>query len=118
MALIHCPECGAKLSNRAKACVHCGYPMPEIAKKIGGIVSFGNYPQTSDGNDNTAIQWLGQDFDEIDNKILLISRYALDVQLYNTENTDTSWEKCSLRAWLNSIFMNRAFTEQEQHSCH
>ena len=27
MALIHCPECGREISDRAPACVHCGYPL-------------------------------------------------------------------------------------------
>ena len=27
MALIACPECGGKISDQAKACVHCGYPL-------------------------------------------------------------------------------------------
>ncbi len=26
MALINCPECGREISNRVKACPHCGYP--------------------------------------------------------------------------------------------
>lgn len=31
MALIKCPECGKEVSDRAKACIHCGYPLAEIA---------------------------------------------------------------------------------------
>ena len=27
MALITCPECGGKVSDKAKACIHCGYPI-------------------------------------------------------------------------------------------
>lgn len=27
MALIACPECGGKISDQAKICVHCGYPL-------------------------------------------------------------------------------------------
>ena len=27
MALIKCPECGREISDKAKACIHCGYPM-------------------------------------------------------------------------------------------
>lgn len=26
MSLITCPECGGKVSDRANACIHCGYP--------------------------------------------------------------------------------------------
>lgn len=27
MALIHCPECGKEISDKAPACIHCGYPL-------------------------------------------------------------------------------------------
>lgn len=29
MALILCPECGGKVSDKARACIHCGYPLAE-----------------------------------------------------------------------------------------
>jgi len=29
MALIECPECGGKVSDKAGACIHCGYPLQE-----------------------------------------------------------------------------------------
>ena len=30
MALIKCPECGKEISNKAKCCIHCGYPLSEL----------------------------------------------------------------------------------------
>lgn len=29
MALIKCPECSREISDKAKACIHCGYPLPK-----------------------------------------------------------------------------------------
>lgn len=29
MALITCPECGGNVSDKAKTCIHCGYPLIE-----------------------------------------------------------------------------------------
>ena len=29
MALIDCPECGHKISSKAKVCINCGYPLPQ-----------------------------------------------------------------------------------------
>ena len=29
MALIICPECGREISDKAKVCIHCGYPFDE-----------------------------------------------------------------------------------------
>ena len=75
-------------------------------------MTFGTYPQTAEGNDSTPIEWLVLARDG--NKALLISRYGLDAQPYNENRTDTTWEKCTLRTWLNGTFLNKAFTAQEQ----
>lgn len=76
------------------------------------VISFGTYPQTASGADSTPIEWLVLETDG--QKALLISRYGLDAKPYNTEYTDTTWEKCSLRAWLNEEFINKAFSTSEQ----
>ena len=36
MALIICPDCGGKVSDKAKACIHCGCPLeaPDFEAKI------------------------------------------------------------------------------------
>lgn len=31
MALINCPECNNSVSDRAKICIHCGFPLDEYA---------------------------------------------------------------------------------------
>lgn len=33
MALIQCPECGKEVSDKARKCPHCGYPLEELEKK-------------------------------------------------------------------------------------
>lgn len=30
MALIKCPECGKEVSDKAKSCIHCGYPLEAV----------------------------------------------------------------------------------------
>lgn len=79
---------------------------------VGNYVSFGTYPQTKAGNDATPIEWLV--LARNGNKALLISRYGLDAQPYNESETNVTWEKCSLRAWLNDVFFSRAFDTSEQ----
>ena len=79
---------------------------------VGDYVTFGAYPQTAEGTDETPIEWLV--LDKNGNKVLLLSRYGLDVQLYHTSCTSITWENCTLRTWLNHDFMNRAFTAAEQ----
>jgi tetratricopeptide (TPR) repeat protein len=78
----------------------------------GRYVTLGTYPQSANGDDLTPIEWrvLARD----GNKALLISRYGLDVQPYNSEKTDVTWETCTLRTWLNNTFFNKAFTSAEQ----
>lgn len=79
---------------------------------VGSHVTFGTYPQTAEGDDDTPIEWLVLDRDG--DKALLLSRYGLDVQPYNKKYEDITWENCTLRAWLNDDFISRAFTSEEQ----
>lgn len=79
---------------------------------VGNYVSFGTYPQTKAGDDETPIEWLVLARDG--NKALLISRYGLDAQPYNKDYTSVTWETCTLRTWLNSTFYNKAFSSAEQ----
>lgn len=79
---------------------------------VGNYVTFGEYPQTTAGEDMTPIEWLvlARDGD----KALLISRYGLDAQPYNKDHTSVTWETCTLRTWLNGTFYNKAFSSAEQ----
>ena len=83
-----------------------------VPEAIGDIVYFGRYPQTAKGMDQTPIEWIV--LRVRGGKALVISRYGLDVKRYNTEEAAVTWETCSLRAWLNSDFLNAAFTPEEQ----
>ncbi len=92
--------------NLAAAAAH------EMKYSVGNYVTFGRYPQTGGGNDSTEIEWLVVARDGT--KALLISRHGLDVKPYNEKYVDITWEKCTLRTWLNETFLNKAFTAQEQ----
>ncbi len=47
-------------------------------------------------------------------EVFLISEYGLDDQLYNDKNVNVTWEKCSLRKWLNGEFLSMAFSKSEK----
>ena len=80
---------------------------------VGDMVYFGTYEQDNDVTDgNEYIEWLV--LDKQNNKILVISNYALDCQPYNEEYEDVTWENCTLRSWLNNDFYNTAFNEGEK----
>ena len=37
MALINCPECGEKISDKSKNCIHCGYPIEQRENKDNAV---------------------------------------------------------------------------------
>ena len=88
-------------------------PITQPFDTIGGIVTFGRYEQdANEENGPEEIEWIVLDVQ--DRKALLLSRYGLEAKPYNTENTDVTWEICTLRTWLNSDFRNKAFSAEEQ----
>ncbi len=81
--------------------------------KVGDYVFFGAYEQDNDtSNGKEDIKWIV--LAKEDNKLLIISDKALDGQLYNVTYTNVTWETCSLRKWLNEIFLDVAFSAAEQ----
>ena len=80
---------------------------------LGSTVTFGRYEQDNNtANGKEAIEWIviGVDND----KVNLISKDILDLQRYNIQKIDITWAACNLRNWLNSDFLNAAFTLDEQ----
>lgn len=86
---------------------------------VGGKITFGKYPQHMRSDNTPAapepIVWrvLAND----GNRVLLLSEQALVGMTYNSKEhflNDVTWETCSLRAWLNSDFLNDAFSAEEQ----
>lgn len=80
---------------------------------VGENILFGFYEQ--DGNTSNGkeyIEW--QVLEKKDDRILIISKSALDCRKYNDNKEDVTWATCSLRAWLNKEFVNDAFSINEQ----
>lgn len=81
--------------------------------KVGDYVSFGAYDQDNNtANGKEDIEWLVLEVK--DGKALVISKYALDCNQYNTNEKDVTWETCTLRRWLNNDFINAAFSAEEK----
>ncbi len=74
-------------------------------------VKFGRYVQRVDSSPEP-IEWLV--LARKGDRALIISKYALDCQQYNTSKSSVTWETCSLRKWLNSTFINNAFCPEEK----
>ena len=78
--------------------------VPPPSDNVGETIVFGAYEQDNDtSNGAEPIEWsvLAKE----DDRILVISQYALDCQPYNKKNESVIWETCSLRSWLNDIFL-------------
>ncbi|MBR6668370.1 MAG: hypothetical protein IKL25_08440 [Clostridia bacterium] len=84
-------------------------PVPAVKK--GDKVTFGSYEQDNNtGNGKEPIQWLVADV--TNGEALLVSVYALDV--YNTYWGAPTWDKSTLRTWMNGTFYNSAFSAKEK----
>ncbi len=88
-------------------------------KKVAEI-QFGRYPQNPNEYENgkrisivdgkpqinplaqQPVEWLV--LSEESDRILLLSKYALDCLPYNDWTADVTWENCTLRGWLNGAF--------------
>ena len=97
-----------------KTCRVCGRtegdPLPSVTRETR---FFGHYEQDNNpGNGPEPIEWLV--LDARGGQALLISRCGLDVQPYYNDWVETTWEKCTLRRWLNSDFLKAAFSAGEQ----
>ena len=85
----------------------------------GGMESniyFGNYWQSVTSEDATdsnkePVKWrvLANN-----GNLFVVSDQNLDCVAYNTSAKTVTWEECTLRTWLNSKFLDNAFTAQEQ----
>ena len=86
----------------------------EAVKTAGNTVQFGHYEQDNDlDNGPEPIEWIILDVQN--GRSLLLSKYALDCQPYQKENTNyVTWERSSLRSWLNEEFLETAFDRKEQ----
>ncbi len=83
------------------------------AANVGDYVTLGVYEQDNvESNGKEPIEWLV--LDKQDDRVLVISRYALDWVKFNTVEAAVTWETCTLRGWLNDTFINEVFSPSER----
>ena len=81
--------------------------------EVDDIVIFGHYEQDNVGyNGKEPIERIV--LAKTEDKVLLISRYALTGREYNDRNIAITWKDSTMRKWLNSTFLKDAFTAEEQ----
>ena len=79
---------------------------------LGTCVTFGSYYYSNVVDSKTPMTWLVLDSSGDD--ILLLSLYAIDVQPYHHNMDPVTWAECDLRQWLNTTFLEEAFSPLEQ----
>lgn len=80
---------------------------------VGDQLVLGTYEQDNNmQNGQEGIEWVVLARDG--NKVLVISKYAIDCLPYNKIYSEVSWANCTLRTHLNFDFIHRAFTPEEQ----
>lgn len=92
-----------------------GSEVENIEKKHyseGDTVWFGTYPQGISSDSIEEIEWTVLKIEE--GKMLLLSNNVLDVQPYHKERKAITWEKSSIRKWLNEEFYNEVFNDSEK----
>ena len=105
---------GYKDSAEKAASIYAQYRIENLkTAQVGDTVLFGIYEQDNNvANGQEDIEWLVLEVK--DGKALVISKYGLDCEPYNTAYTDVTWETCTLRTWLNNEFITMAFSEEER----
>lgn len=83
----------------------------ENGKVTWNTLPFGNYYQ-SDDEEKESIEWLVLKTDG--KTALILSRYNLDAQYFDSADGSTEWKVSTLRSWLNSTFYSTAFSKQER----
>lgn len=85
---------------------------------IGEIVTYGVYEQDGvNSNGKEDLEWIVLDIDG--DNALLITRYVIDWDYFNSENgggskSTFSWTNSKIYKWLNGKFKDTAFTAEEQ----
>jgi len=83
------------------------------SSNVGETVIWGEYEQDNDNsNGKENVEWLILDIK--DNQALLISKYIIDCQPYNSYDRKVTWENCSLRTYMNGTMISNLFTTEQQ----
>lgn len=97
----------------------CDY-LPLLTLSVGDLFSFGHYEQDADSSTtNESISWIIVEKTIVENRtyrVKLLSEKTLDCQKFYTNDGDeyTPWSKTFIRNWLNTIFYDAAFSEDEK----
>lgn len=80
--------------------------------KKGDVIKFGSYEQDYPVDGKDAIEWVV--LQKKKDSLMVMSKYALDSLPFNEEQEYITWNRSTIREWLNSVFYDAAFNETEK----
>ena len=90
-------------------------PVEPASAKPGDTVSLGRFEQNNDPSDGPEeLVWLV--LDKEDSRLLVVNFYPLEYLPFDDALSSYTWDNSSVRAWLNGVFFDQAFTKEEQSS--
>ena len=106
-----CSRCG--LEDGSPLLVSKTETTAEYSASVGDILILGHYEQDGDSfNGKESIEWCVLEIQ--DGRALLISTKGLDTQPFDAQYRRIVWENSTIRSWLNTTFLNKAFSAEEQ----
>ena len=83
------------------------------ALEPGQIITLGNYEQDGNlANGAEPVEWLV--LENAGDTALVVSVLGLDTMPYREDSDTADWESSSVRAWLEDVFYENAFTDEEK----
>lgn len=80
---------------------------------VGSYITFGKYEQDNNtSNGEEPLSWIVLDVQG--DKALLLTSSLIESMPFDDTQSETTWENCSLRKWLNDEFYNKAFSAGEK----
>ena len=73
MALIECPECGGKISDKAPVCIHCGFPLKESKEEYIQQIQYCPYCGKTNSIESTFCGYCGKSFMDTEEKHDLVT---------------------------------------------
>lgn len=74
-------------------------------------IRMGTWQTEADGP-RSPLEWLVLEVEH--DSALLLSRFCLKTIKFHEEGGNVMWDDCSLRTWLNTVFLNEAFSQMER----
>ena len=75
-------------------------PVIQLKLEQGTVFSFGRR------------YWKVLEIDDTAHTLLVQSRFSIGIHAYHEKYCEITWETCSLRKWLNTVFLQEEFNEQ------